>query len=110
MATRAEQEHANAQKKGMSRKAKKRHAAKVAKTEKKGPAHARTRAGKKATVALEQGKKEGRPSRKSTRASANRSKAEATLEIREEIQKGTPTNLARKAGAKAKRVRGSSRS
>jgi len=104
MATRAEQAHANEEKKGMSAKAKKRHAAKIARAAKKGPKRPNKAAAKKATFAAEKPAK--RASRKSTRASANRAKPEATLEIREEIQKGTPTNLARKSAAKRTKVRG----
>lgn len=78
MATRSEQYKANAQRTGAA-KAKK---AKRAKASKPGsPLASRSRnkkgASKKATYALEEQK--GRPSRKSTRKSANRSKPDAGL-------------------------------
>ena len=65
------------------------------------------RAGTKATHALEVAV--GRPSRKSTRASANRAKADAPRDVTEETRKGAPQMLAAKAQAQARRVRGSSR-
>jgi hypothetical protein len=106
MATRAEQIRANQARKGPSPKAKKRHANKMAKLAKKGPRHANKTAGRKASFALEAGVSHGRPSRKSTRASANRSKEDSTLEIREEFVKTSPTNRMRKSRAKTLKVRG----
>ncbi len=66
------------------------------------------RAGTKATHALEV-VVAGRPSRKSTRASANRAKPDAPRDVTEETRKGAPQMLAAKAQAQARRVRGSSR-
>ncbi len=63
-------------------------------------------AGKKATYALE-APIEGRPSRKSTRKSANRSKPDSGMNIREALQKGTPEAKYRKARAGSVRARGS---
>ncbi len=68
--------------------------------------HDKGRAGKKATHALE-GKVVGRPSRKSTRKSANRMKADAAMNITEQVRKGAPPFRARRAGVVGKRVRGS---
>jgi hypothetical protein len=62
----------------------------------------------KATHALEQ-VTSGRPSRKSTRASANRAKADAPKNLTEERRKGTPRSLATQARAKRQRVRGAGR-
>jgi|SRR5277367_3524502 len=59
----------------------------------------------KATRALEVVAK-GRPSRKSTRASANRSKPDAPMNLTEESRKGAPRAVARTAQAKRGRVRG----
>lgn len=60
----------------------------------------------KATHSLEV-TKSGRPSRKSTRASANRAKADAPMNLSEAVRKGTPAMRASKARAKGQRVRGS---
>lgn len=65
-------------------------------------------AGKKATYALE-APREGRPSRKSTRKSANRSKPDTNLTLRAARAKGSPEAKARKARARAVKVRGHSR-
>ncbi len=64
-------------------------------------ARAKKHAEHKATYALEEtnGK---RPSRKSTRKSANRSKPDAALNAREQLQKGSPEQRARKARARMK--------
>jgi hypothetical protein len=59
----------------------------------------------KATHALEVVSK-GRPSRKSTRASANRAKSDAPMNLTEEARKGAPRMLANKDRAKRQRVRG----
>jgi hypothetical protein len=64
------------------------------------------RAGTKATHALEV--VAGRPSRKSTRASANRAKADAPRDVTENTRKGAPRMLATKARARQVRVRGGS--
>jgi hypothetical protein len=64
------------------------------------------RAGVKATYALEV-VPSGRPSRKSTRASANHAKADAPMDVREEMRKSAPRVLATNARAKQQRVRGS---
>lgn len=102
MATKADQARAGAQKKGPSKK----KAKKVAQRKPR-KAHAEPiAAGRKATVAKEQTKGK-RPSRKSTRASANRAKADSALEIRSELAKNAPTERARSDERKGTKVRGS---
>jgi hypothetical protein len=63
---------------------------------------------RKATHALEPDR-EGRPSRESSRKSANRAKPDTNFNLREELQKGSPETRFRKADAGAGRVRGKSR-
>ena len=65
----------------------------------------KSHAGAKATHALEVARPGKRPSRKSTRSSANRAKADAAFNITEETRKGAPSARARTARAKRKRVR-----
>ena len=67
-------------------------------------------AASKATHALEETAPGERPSRESTRGSANRAKADAALNITEETRKGSPENRARQRRAKETRVRGSGHS
>jgi hypothetical protein len=62
----------------------------------------------KATHALEVAAT-GRPSRKSTRASANRAKGDAPMTLSAESRKGAPPAVARKAQVKRDRVRGKPR-
>jgi hypothetical protein len=100
MATRAERAKTEAQKTGRGGR---RSLKKAPKSEwGRDKAHA----GSKATHALE---KAGgvRPSRESTRKSANRAKADAAMNITEEVRRGAPAQLARKARARASHVRGS---
>jgi hypothetical protein len=66
----------------------------------------KSHAAAKATHALEPTNPGKRPSRKSTRSSANRAKADAAFNITEETHKGAPSARARKSRAKGKRVRG----
>jgi hypothetical protein len=68
--------------------------------------HPNKRAERKATYALEKPSGDGRRSRKSTRASANRSKPDTNLNLREARQKGSPENRFAKAQARATRARG----
>ncbi|HVY44907.1 MAG TPA: hypothetical protein VHB21_03470 [Minicystis sp.] len=63
-------------------------------------------AGRKATYAIEE-PRAGRPTRKSTRKSANRSKPDASFNLREQLQKGSPEARARRSRAKTARPRGS---
>jgi hypothetical protein len=65
-------------------------------------AHARV----KATHALEDTKASARPSRKSTRASANRAKPDAAFNLTEEKRKASPQSRASKARAQRATVRG----
>ena len=109
MATRSEQHHADEQ----------RHKERESKTNKQGnrskPGSApgdrlrsKKHAERKATHALEPDRR-GRPSRKSTRKSANRAKPDTNLNLREDLQKGSPEARFRKADAGAGRVRGNPR-
>ena len=100
MATRAEQQRSDEQRKGRGGRTS------VKKTRKGRWSHDKGHAASKATHALEESK--GRPSRESTRASANRSKADAAMNVTEETRKGSPESLARKNIARRSRVRGSS--
>jgi hypothetical protein len=107
MSTKAESLHAEGQRHGLTPKARKRAKARKTRAEKLGAPHETEHAGKKASYALEVPSKDGRASRKSTRSSANRAKADSNLNLREERRKGSPENRARKAQARAGRVRGS---
>jgi uncharacterized protein len=107
MATKAESVHAEEQRHGPTAKAKKRAKAKKTRAGKLGASRERTRVASKATYAREVPTGGGRPSRKSTRSSANRVKPDANLNLREERQKGSPENLFRKSRARSARVRGS---
>ncbi len=105
MATRSEQHHAAEQRRGWAGKTK-------AKRSKPGvaPKHrsrAKPHAAKKATYALEQTIAGTRPSRKSSRKSANRAKADSGLNLAEALSKDSPESRFRKARARATRVRGS---
>jgi hypothetical protein len=95
MATRSEQHHAAEVHENQAKNAKGR-------TPKTGSAPNGTRnkkhAGRKATYALEESGA-GRPSRKSTRKSANHAKPDAGLNVREELRKGSPTARYRRAHA-----------
>jgi hypothetical protein len=97
--TRAEEFKTLAERKGRQ----KRTSVKKPKKSKWG--HAKGHAGAKATRALEV-TTTGRPSRKSTRASANRSKPDAQMDLTEAFRKGAPRAVASKAQVKAERVRG----
>lgn len=102
MATRAETFRAGSARTGTAKKT-------SARKPKKGAwSHDKAHAGKKATHALEAARI-GRPSRQSTRKSANRSKADAAMNITEQVRKGAAPFRARRSRASTKRVRGSSR-
>ncbi len=92
MATRSEQYRAQAQRHPSKQSKKKaaEHAAKKSRLKRKLKAHENVRAGKKATVALEPRPATARPSRKSSRASANRSKYDTNIELRAERAKKSP--------------------
>lgn len=80
---------------------------KTSSKKKNGEAHENKHAGKKASYALEAQATEGAPSRKSTRASANRAKPDTNLTLREERRKTSPETRFRKAKARATGVRSS---
>jgi hypothetical protein len=104
MATKAEQFRSQESKHGPRPKARtSRKKAKSSEWSRKS-AHA----GSKATRAFEEAAPGKRPSRESTRGSANRAKADAALNVTEETRKGSPQNRARKQRVKNQRVRGSS--
>lgn len=100
MATRAERARAEAQRKHRQQKTKER--ARGADSRRK------VRTGKKATYALEAPRK-GRPSRKSTRKAANRSKPDTGFNLTEAKRKGSPEARARRARAQGLRPRGGGR-
>jgi hypothetical protein len=99
MATRAETFRAGSARTGAGKKTS------VKKSKKSAWSHDKAHAGKKATHALEVSV--GRPSRESTRGSANRAKADSAMNITEGVRKGAPEARARRSKAKATRVRGS---
>ncbi len=103
MATRAEQVRAEQSKRGPRAKA---HVSKK-KAKKAEWSRESKHAGSKATHALEETAAGRRPSRESTRGSANRVKSDAPLNVTEETRKGSPENRARRSRAKRARVRGS---
>jgi hypothetical protein len=102
MATRAEQFHSDAQRSGHPKRTSKKKAKKPTWS------HDKAHAGSKATHAMEE-PRVGRPSRESTRKSANRAKADSAFNVTEETRKGAPQAVARRARAKGKKVRGASR-
>jgi hypothetical protein len=95
MATRSEEYRSNEQRSG---RAKKKTAKKATGTPR---SRAKKHAGRKATYALED-TGSAKPSRKSTRKSANRAKPDASLNVRETLQKGSPESRFRRAKAQAK--------
>jgi hypothetical protein len=115
MATRAEQLKAEQQKKGPKPKVQKKLAAKKAKGEHKKeriakgePHNAGAKAGKGATAALEpKPAAKKRPSRKSTRKSANRGRQDSNQILHAENATNASSTRASLAKVKAKRVRGS---
>jgi hypothetical protein len=101
MATRSEQFHANEQRRGEAPEERDRRAAKskpgVPPSER---SRSKKHAEKKATYALEESTAGAKPSRKSTRKSANRAKPDTNLTLRESLQKGSPEARYRKTSAK----------
>lgn len=94
MPTRSEQFHANEQRHA-SKKSKKKasqHTTKKSRVKRKLNAHKNVHAGKKATFAFEPHTPGARPSRKSTRGSANRARSDTNIELRSERTKATPTS------------------
>jgi hypothetical protein len=92
MATRSEQYRAQAQRhpSKQSKKKSAEHASKKSRVKRKVAGRENVRAGKKATAALEPRPAKARPSRKSSRASANRMKYDTNLELRAERAKKSP--------------------
>jgi hypothetical protein len=109
MATRSEQQHAEEQRRGPrdTGKNKKANRSKPG-SRPKDRQRTKKHAEQKATHVIEPDRK-GRPSRQSTRKSANRAKPDASLNRREEMQKGSPDSRFRKSSAGAGRVRGKPR-
>jgi hypothetical protein len=106
MATKAEQFRDEQQKTGRTGRRPSRSSQKKPKKSSwsRDKAHARS----KATHALENSAPGKQRSRKSTRGSANRSRPDAAFNITEETRKGAPDARARRAQAKATKVRGRS--
>jgi hypothetical protein len=99
--TRAEEFKTMAERKGRPKRKS------MKKPKKEAWSHAKRHAQVKATHALEV-TRGGRPSRKSTRASANRAKADAPMTLSEDFRKSAPRVLAGRAQVKRERVRGKS--
>ncbi len=106
MSTKSEQYRAEEQRKGPATAKRNRSGSKPGVAPAK-RSRSKTRAGKKATYAYEPTQAGKRPSRKSSRKSANRSKPDAAFNIGEEIAKTRPTARFRKDRAKATKTRGS---
>ncbi len=106
MATKAEQQRADQQRRGPKPKAQRRAKARRTRAEKLGTVHPTEHAGSKASYALEPPSRAGKSSRKSTRGGANRAKPDTNIELREDIVKGSPESRFRKARARSVRVRG----
>lgn len=68
--------------------------------------HDKEHAATKATHALEDTKPGERPSRESTRGSANHVKSDTAFNLTEQTKKSSPTNRARKSRAVGTKVRG----
>lgn len=106
MATKSEQAKAEAAKKGTKPKRARKLARRKSDVEKH-THHEPKAAGKKATYEKEPAPAKGkRPSRKSTRAGANRSKPDTNLNLRSERAKSAPKARARATKAKATTTRG----
>ncbi len=105
MATRAEQARSEEQRKHGTGRSKPRVSRR--KPKKAAWSHDKAHAASKATHALEDTAPGKRPSRESTRGSANRDKADTAFNLTEQTRKGSPENRARKARARVVKVRGS---
>ena len=102
MATRSEQFRATEARHGQSEGAAQRRAARSkpgATSEQR--SRSKVHADKKATYALEPATS-GRPSRKSTRKSANRSKPDTAFNLTEQLKKGSPEARFRRARAQSR--------
>lgn len=105
MATRAESARAENARHGITPKAAKKNRARKTRAERRG-ARANAHAGRKATYAYETTASGKRPSRKSSRAGANRMKADANLNLRHTRAERSPETKSRKARIRSSRVRG----
>jgi len=108
MATRSEQFRANEQRKH-AKNAKPVRAAAARRPQTDETSQRTEHARKKATHALEITAAGKRPTRKSTRGSANRAKPDTTFNLVESLVKGSPEARFRKANARSLRIRGSAR-
>lgn len=104
MATRADQYRSRQERTNGAARRKGRVA--IKKPKKATWAHDKAHAASKATHALEPTSPGKRPTRKSTRKSANRAKGDAAFNITEQVKKGAPSVRARNARARDARVRG----
>jgi hypothetical protein len=105
MATRAETYRARVERSPKPNGKRKRRVS-MKKPKKGAWSHEKHHAEVKATHAYEPSAPGKRPSRESTRASANRSKPDAAFDVTQEVRKGAPEVRARKERARATRVRG----
>jgi hypothetical protein len=99
MATKAEQYRSNEQRTGHPAHQSRRQPRKATWS------HDKAHAGNKATHALEE-VTAGRPSRTSTRRSANRAKSDSAYNLTEEARQDAPQARARRAKTKGAKVRG----
>ncbi|MGH7280665.1 MAG: hypothetical protein ACRELY_04010 [Polyangiaceae bacterium] len=107
MATQSEQFHADEQRRDGAKKRKKASQANERDAQKvRGRAKKKGHTESKATYALEQKTDGKRPSRKSTRKSANHAKSDAGLTRVEQQRKGSPDAAFRKSRARSKHPRG----
>jgi hypothetical protein len=107
MATKAERLRSEEQRTNRESRPKSRTSEK--KPKKAAWSHDKAHAASKATHALEATAPGKRPSRESTRGSANRAKADSAFNLTEEAKKGSPDNRARKSRARMAKVRGGAR-
>jgi hypothetical protein len=105
MATRAEQFHAQEERKGRGGRRKARGNARPGVPPGK-RSRSKAHAARKAPYALEAERGKGRPSRKSTRSSANRAKPDTRFNLVEQARKGSPTSRFHKDAARTSRTRG----
>jgi hypothetical protein len=106
MATKAEQFHANEQRhRGKGKKPR----TSIKKPKKAAWSRASVHAASKATHAIEETSRGARPSRESTRASANRGRPDVAMNLKEEKTRGSPENRARRSRAQSVKVRGHTR-
>src|SRR5690349_5032127 len=107
MATRAENEHAQAQRKGVNPKRAKKLSQRSQRKTKAEEAKKSTRRAKAAAYAKETPAKGTKASRESTRTSANRAKPDANLVLRAEREARSPKARAGRAKTERQHVRGS---